>query len=188
MKFLSTPLEGAHLVELEKSADDRGFFARLFCEKDFANAGLVSRYVQVNNALSRQKGTLRGMHYQLAPAEEVKIIRCVRGVIWDVIIDLRPGSATFGKWFGAELTEDNRLMMYAPAGFAHGLITLQDDSEVLYLVSNFYAPDRERGIRWDDPRFGIKWPIAPTEVSSKDASWPDFDPAYHLDTPSVAGS
>jgi dTDP-4-dehydrorhamnose 3,5-epimerase len=180
MKFHATPLEGARLVELEKHGDDRGFFARLFCEREFREAGLVDHFVQVNNALSARKGTLRGMHYQLGNAAEVKVVRCIRGAIWDVILDLRPDSPTFGKWFGAELTQDNRLMMYVPEGFAHGLITLCDDSEVLYLVSNFYAPEAERGVRWNDSRFGIAWPVAPAEISSKDANWPDFLASYHL--------
>jgi dTDP-4-dehydrorhamnose 3,5-epimerase len=180
MKLRALPLQGAGLIELDKHGDDRGFFARLFCEREFSDAGLVSHFVQVNNALSRRKGTLRGLHYQLDPAAEVKMVRCIRGAIWDVILDLRPGSATFGQWYGAELNHDNRLMMYVPKGFAHGLITLCDDSEVIYLVSEFYAPDQERGIRWNDPHFAIAWPAAPAEISDKDAAWPDFDAAYHL--------
>lgn len=183
MKFHPTPLPGAFLIELERRGDDRGFFARLFCEKEFADAGLESHFVQANNALSTAKGTLRGMHYQLGDAAEVKVVRCIRGALWDAIIDMRPESPTFGKWFGAELNEDNRLMMYVPRGFAHGLITLRDDTEALYLVSNFYAPEAERGVRWDDPRFGIEWPLAPTEISPKDAAWRDFDPAWHLGAP-----
>jgi dTDP-4-dehydrorhamnose 3,5-epimerase len=180
MKFHPTPLQGAYLIEMEKRGDDRGFFARLFCELEFAEAGLITRFVQANNALSTAKGTLRGMHYQLGDAAEVKVVRCLRGAIWDAILDLRPDSPTFGKWFGAELNQDNRLMMYVPKGFAHGLVTLQRDSEVLYLVSDFYAPDQERGIRWNDPRFDIAWPVVPAEISAKDAAWPDFDSAYHL--------
>ena len=187
MKFHSTTLPGACLVEPEQRGDDRGFFARLYCEREFADAGLVSRFVQVNNALSRTAGTLRGMHYQLGDSAEAKLVRCIRGALWDVILDLRPPSPTFGKWFGAELNEDNRLMMYVPKGFAHGLVTLRDDTEVLYLVSDFYAPEQERGVRWNDPRFNITWPITPTEISPKDAAWRDFDPAWHLDTPSGNG-
>jgi dTDP-4-dehydrorhamnose 3,5-epimerase len=180
MKFHSTPISGAYLIELERRGDERGFFARLFCEKEFAEAGLETRFVQANNAFSKASGTLRGMHYQLGGSAEVKMVRCIRGAFWDVIIDLRPSSPTFGKWFGAELNEDNRLMMYVPTGFAHGLITLRDDTEALYLVSNFYAPEQERGVRWNDPRFDIVWPIALSEISAKDASWRDFDPAWHL--------
>jgi len=186
MKFHHTPLPGAFLVEPERRGDERGFFARLYCEREFADAGLVSRFVQVNNALSRATGTLRGMHYQLAAAAEVKVVRCIRGALWDAILDLRPDSPTFGKWFGAELNEDNRLMMYVPRGFAHGLLTLRNDTEALYLVSEFYAPDLERGVRWNDPRFNIGWPATPVEISSKDADWRDFDPAWHLDAPSVS--
>jgi len=188
MKFHPTPLSGAFLIEPERLGDDRGFFARLFCEREFADAGLVSHFVQVNNALSRSKGTLRGMHYQLGAAAEVKLVRCIRGAFWDVILDLRPHSPTFGKSFGAELNENNRLMMYVPRGVAHGLITLSDDTEALYLVSDFYAPEQERGVRWDDPHFAIAWPAAPTEISAKDAAWRNFDPAWHLDEPSGNGS
>lgn len=182
MKFHKTTLDGANLVELEKRSDDRGFFARLFCEREFAAAGLACRFVQANDALSAKKGTLRGMHYQLGEGAEIKLVRCIRGAIWDVILDLRPQSSSFGKWFAAELTAENRLMMYVPQGFAHGLITLTDESEVIYLVSNYYAPELERGVRWNDSRFAIAWPIAPTEISTKDASWPDFDPEWHLDS------
>jgi len=181
MLFHKTPLDGARLVELEKRGDDRGFFARVFCEREFEQAGLVNKFVQVNNSLSAKRGTLRGMHYQLNPAAEVKIVRCLRGALYDAILDMRPNSPTFGKSFGAELTPENRLMMYVPRGFAHAILTLADDTEALYLVSDFYAPDQERGIRWNDPRFAVEWPIAPTEISPKDAAWPDFDPVYHLD-------
>jgi len=188
VKLQPTPLPGAHLIEMEQRGDERGLFARLFCEREFSDAGLFSHFVQVNNALSHRKSTLRGMHYQLGSAAEVKLVRCIRGAIWDVILDLRPGSPAFGRWFGAELNQDNRLMMYVPEGFAHGLITLCDDSEVLYLVSNVHSPDRERGIRWNDPRFGIAWPASPVEISAKDAAWPDFDPGYHLDALPGAGT
>jgi dTDP-4-dehydrorhamnose 3,5-epimerase len=187
MNFHPTPLSGAYLIELERRGDDRGFFARLFCEKEFAAAGLESRFVQANNALSQTKGTLRGMHYQLGTAAEVKVVRCIRGALWDAIVDLRPDSPTFGNWFGTELNEDNRLMMYVPRGFAHGLVTLRDNTEALYLVSNFYAPQQERGVRWDDPRFGIAWPVAPSEISPKDAALRDFDHAWHLGTAPQSG-
>jgi len=181
MLFRKTPLDGARLIELEKRGDDRGFFARFFCEREFEQAGLVNKFVQVNNSLSAKRGTLRGMHYQLNPAAEVKVVRCLRGALYDAILDMRPNSPTFGKSFGAELTPENRLMMYVPRGFAHAILTLADDTEALYLVSDFYAPDQERGIRWNDPRFNVEWPIEPSEISPKDAAWPDFDPAYHLD-------
>ncbi len=179
MKFHETPLNGAYLIELERRGDDRGFFARFFCEKEFAAAGAETRFVQINNSLSARKGTLRGMHYQLAPSAEVKVVRCLKGSLYDVIADLRPDSPTFGQWFGAELNAENRLMMYVPRGCAHGLLTLADDTEALYLVSDSYAADRERGIRWNDPWLGIEWPIAPVEISPKDRAWPDFDPDYH---------
>jgi dTDP-4-dehydrorhamnose 3,5-epimerase len=179
MKFLPTPLVGAHLIELERRGDDRGFFARLFCENEFGGAGLVTRFVQANNSLSAKKGTLRGLHYQLAPSAEVKVIRCIKGALFDVIIDIRPDSPSYGKWFGAELNDENRLMMYAPRGFAHAILTLRDDTEALYFVSNPYAPAEERGIRFDDPKFGIEWPIEPVEISAKDRAWPDFDLEFH---------
>lgn len=179
MKFIPTPLIGAYTIELEKRGDDRGFFARFFCEKEFAGAGLETRFVQINNSLSSKKGTLRGMHYQLPPAAEVKVVRCVRGGLFDVIVDLRAGSPTFGKWFGAELTAENRTVMYVPRGFAHGFITLTDNTEAFYLVSAFYSPENERGARWNDPAIGIQWPIDPTEQSDKDRAWPDLDPSFH---------
>ena len=179
MIFHETPLEGVRLIELEKRGDDRGFFARFFCENEFGAAGLDTRFAQMNNSLNTRRGTLRGLHYQLPPEGEVKVVRCIRGALWDVVADMRPDSPTFGKWFGAELTAENRLMMYAPRGFAHGFITLSDEAEALYLASNAYAPQFERGVRWNDPWLGIQWPAQPAEISPKDASWPDFDPAYH---------
>lgn len=179
MKFLKTSLEGARLVELDRLGDDRGFFARSFCEREFAADGLEKNFVQANSAFTRNKGTLRGFHYQLPPSSETKLVRCVRGSIFDVIVDLRPTSATFKGWFGAELTQDNRSMMYVPRGFAHGLITLTDDVEVHYLVSAFYDAKQERGVRFDDPAIGVKWPISPVEISAKDRAWPDLDPTFH---------
>ncbi len=180
MLFHETPLQGAYLIELEKKGDDRGFFARFFCEKEFAAKGLVDRFVQVNNSLSAKKGTLRGIHYQIAPHEEVKLVRCIKGALYDVIVDLRPTSPTFKQWFGAELTEENRKMMYVPKGFGHAFITLKDDTEALYLVSDYYAPSCERGLRYDDPEIKIEWPIHPVVISDKDLNHPSFDPEYHL--------
>lgn len=136
-------------------------------------------FVQVNNSLSSRRGTLRGMHYQLPPPAEVKLVRCIRGAFYDVILDLRPDSPSFGQSFGAELTAENRLMMYVPRGFAHAILTREDNSEALYLTSNFYSPENERGVRWNDPRFAIGWPIAPVEISAKDVGWPDFNPDFH---------
>lgn len=176
MKFTPTPLPGAFLIDIEKRGDDRGFFGRAFCENEMAAQGLVSRFVQVNNSLSAAKGTLRGMHYQLAPKSETKVVRCIRGAIWDVILDLRKDSPTFGNSFGAELSAENRRMMYVPKGFAHGCLTLDDDTELFYFVDEFYAPAMERGVRWNDPRFKMEWPIPPVVVSEKDNGWKDFEP------------
>jgi len=180
MIFVETPIPGAFLIDLERRGDDRGFFARAFCEQEFAAHGLVTHFVQVNNSLSAQRGTLRGMHYQLAPKAETKLVRCIRGALYDVILDLRPDSPTFGKSFGAELTAENRRMMYVPKGFAHGFITLADDTEAFYFVDEFYAPQHERGVRWDDPRFGISWPASPDVLSDKDANQRSYDPDWHL--------
>ncbi len=180
MIFTETPLKGAFLIDLEKRGDERGFFARAFCAKEFAAHGLATHFVQVNNSLSATKGTLRGMHYQLAPKAETKLVRCIRGALFDVILDLRRGSPTFGRSFGAELTADNRRMMYVPKGFAHGFITLSDAAESFYLVDEFYAPEFERGVRWNDPKFNIQWPIQPVVISDKDRAHRDFDPAWHL--------
>lgn len=179
MKFHSTSLADAYTIEIEKLGDERGFFARMFCEKEFGDAGLETRFVQVNSSLSAKKGTLRGLHFQLAPAAEVKVVRCIRGAVWDAIVDIRPDSPTFRRWFGAELSAENRRMMYVPRGFAHAILTLADDTELLYLVSDSYAPQWERGLRWNDSAFSIEWPIEPTEMSDKDRAWPDFDPAFH---------
>lgn len=180
MRFTETPLKGAYLIDLEKRGDERGFFARFFCENEFAQHNLVTRFVQINNSLSAQRGTLRGMHYQLPPSGEVKVVRCIRGSLYDVIVDLRPKSPTYLKWFGHELTAENRTMMCVPVGFAHGFLTTSDDAEALYLVSSFYAPEAERGLRYNDPRIGIQWPFAPAVVSSKDESHPDFSEEHHL--------
>lgn len=179
MKFHKTPLEGAYLIELERRGDDRGFFARVFCEKEFGAAGLETRFAQINTSLSGKAGTLRGLHYQLPPSAEVKIVRAIKGALWDCIVDLRAGSATYARWFGAELNDDNRLMMYVPRGFAHAILTLSDDVEAFYLVSEFYAPQSERGVRWNDPAIGVEWPREPVEISDKDRSWPDLDPKFH---------
>jgi dTDP-4-dehydrorhamnose 3,5-epimerase len=187
MIFTQTPLAGAYVIDLEKRGDDRGFFARTFCMNEFREHGLVTNFVQVNNSLSATKGTLRGMHYQLAPKAETKIVRCIRGAFWDVILDLRPDSATFGQWFGTELSDENRRMMYQPKGFAHGFITLTKDAEAFYFVDEFYAPEYERGVHWDDPKFKIDWPAEAILISDKDRNWPDFDPGYHLSV-SVEGN
>jgi dTDP-4-dehydrorhamnose 3,5-epimerase len=180
MIFTETPLPGAYLVALEKRGDERGFFARAFCEQEFGRHGLVTRFVQANISLSAEKGTLRGMHYQLAPRAETKLVRCIRGALYDLIVDLRKDSPTFGQSFGAELTAENRHMLYVPKGFAHGFITLSPGTEAFYLVDEFYAPELERGLRWNDPRFAIPWPDVPAVISEKDRTHRDFDPLWHL--------
>jgi dTDP-4-dehydrorhamnose 3,5-epimerase len=179
MRFHSTTLDGPRLVEMRRIGDHRGFLARMFCEKTFAEAGLQDRFVQINNSVSRRRGTLRGLHYQAPPHAEAKLLRVVSGAVFNVAVDVRRGSPTFGQWFGAELDADRRMMMYTPQGFAHGCVSLTDDAEFIYLTSAFYAPAAERGVRFDDPRVGIAWPIPVTEVSDKDRAWPDLDPAVH---------
>lgn len=180
MKFIETVLKGAFVIEIEKREDSRGFFARSFCKDEYAKVGLYNEIIQINNSLSKHTGTLRGMHYQLAPKQEDKIVRCIKGAIYDVIIDMREDSETFCEWFGIELNETNRRSLYVPKGFAHGNISLVDESELLYLVTEYYSPESERGIRWNDPKFNIRWPIMPVEISEKDNSHPFFDPNYHL--------
>lgn len=180
MKFIETTLQGAYVIEVEKRGDDRGFFARAFCKNEFENVGLNTGIVQINNSLSADKGTLRGMHYQLAPKAEDKVVRCIRGSLFDVIIDLRENSATFKQWFGIELSAENRKMLYVPKGFAHGFITLEDKTEVFYLVTEFYCPQYERGLRYDDPTFCMQWPIEPVVISEKDKNHPIFNKEIHL--------
>jgi dTDP-4-dehydrorhamnose 3,5-epimerase len=172
--FTETKLPGAYVIELEKRGDARGFFARAFCQHEFAANGLMTVVAQTNLSFSQSAGTLRGMHYQSAPYAEAKLVRCTRGSLYDVIIDLRPASATYRSWLGVELNTDNRRMLYVPEGFAHGFITLEDAVEVTYQVSQFYTPEAERGVRWDDPAFGIEWPLTPTVISDKDKGWPDY--------------
>lgn len=188
MKFTPAPFSGPFLVDLEKHGDDRGFFGRLFCKEEFANRQLPADFVQVNNSFSKEKATLRGLHYQLAPKQEDKLVRCIRGSVWDVVLDIRPGSTSFGKWFGHTLSAENRTMMFVPKGFAHAFITLEADSEILYFVSDYYSPDRERIIRWNDPRFCITWPLEPSLLSDKDAHAKDFDPNYHLNSADHCGA
>jgi dTDP-4-dehydrorhamnose 3,5-epimerase len=180
MKFIETPLQGAFVIELERRGDDRGWFARYFCEQEYAQHQLCSKIVQANNSFSKIKGTLRGMHYQLAPKAEDKIVRCLSGSLLDVIVDLRPNSKTFLQHFAIELSGENRTMLFVPKGFAHGFLTLTEDTEALYLVTEFYSPQHERGLRYNDPKLGIRWPFEPTVVSDKDRKHPDFDPAIHL--------
>lgn len=174
MKFHALPLKGSYLIEQSPHCDERGFFARAFCQEAFASQGLHTEYVQMNNSLSHKKGTLRGLHYQLGPMEEVKLVRCIQGSIYDVIVDIRPESPTFGLSYGAILSAENRTMMYVPKGFAHGFLTLSDTAETFYMVSQYYSKPLERGIRWNDPFFHIDWPISPSIISERDRSHPDF--------------
>ena len=174
MKFTETKLKGAFVIEIEKLIDDRGFFARSWCRKEFEAHGLTDRVVQANVSFNHKKGTLRGMHYQIAPYQECKLVRCTRGAIYDVIIDLRPDSTTYKQWIGVELTADNYTMFFVPEDFGHGFQTLTDDTEVTYQVSQFYTPGSEKGIRFDDSAFNIQWPLEVTTTSDKDRSWPDF--------------
>lgn len=174
MTFAETSLKGACLVGLGKIEDERGYFGRAWCREEFKQHGLNPDMVQLNAGFSHRRGTVRGMHYQIAPHAEAKFIRCTRGAIYDVIIDLREGSATFGKWHGMELTADNGLMLYAPEGFAHGYQTLQDDTEMYYMTSSPYAPAAARGVRHDDPKFGVRWPVPITVISAADRAWPDY--------------
>jgi dTDP-4-dehydrorhamnose 3,5-epimerase len=177
MIFTETPLAGAYLIDLEPLPDERGFYARAWCTREFEALDLVSRVVQANVIFNHRAGTLRGLHYQVEPASETKIFRCVKGAIFDVIIDLRPESTTYKQWFGTELSAASRRMLYVPRGFAQGFITLADETELLYQVSAFYTPACERGIRYDDPEFRIEWPVQPRVISEKDTRWPDFAPA-----------
>lgn len=172
MLFTETPLAGAFVVALQELTDHRGFFARWFCSREFGDHGITDCVVQANMSYNHKAGTLRGMHYQIPPAAETKFVRCIQGGIYDVIVDLRPGSATRGQHFGIELTAANRLGLVVPEGFAHGLVTLADNTEVVYLVSEFYTPGCERGLRYDDPALGIRWPRPIAEISEKDQSWP----------------
>jgi dTDP-4-dehydrorhamnose 3,5-epimerase len=174
MKFTETRLKGAYIVEIEKMTDERGFFARSWCQKEFEAQGLAPDVVQTNVSYNMKKGTVRGMHYQISPYEETKLVRCTRGAILDVIIDLRPDSTTYKKWFGLELTADNYKMLFVPEKFGHGFQVLADDTEVTYQVSQFYTPGAEKGIRWDDPAFAIDWPFPVTVISEKDNNWPYF--------------
>ena len=174
MKFTPTPLHGAYLIDLEPKMDDRGSFARAFCQSEYRDHRLNSTVAQSNISYSKEKFTLRGFHYQTEGGEEAKSIRCLKGAILDVIIDLRKGSPTYCQHFKVELTENNKTMLYLPEGFAHAFITLKPDTEVFYMVSQFYLPSKEKGIRWNDPYFNIKWPTNSPILSDKDANHPDF--------------
>jgi len=173
MIFRETKLEGAFIVEPKKFEDERGFFAHSWSEREFAEHGLDSHLAECSISFNRRRGTLRGMHYQAAPDGQVKLVRCTMGSIYDVIIDLRADSPTFKQWIGLELTAENRLMLYIPKDFAHGFLTLEDDTEVFYQMSAIYAPNSGRGVRWNDPAFGIVWPhVAGIIINSRDQSYP----------------
>jgi dTDP-4-dehydrorhamnose 3,5-epimerase len=172
--FTPTRVAGAFLIELDPITDQRGFFARAFCRREFEEHGLKPNLVQCNVSFNHLRATLRGMHYQFKPHEEAKLVRCTRGAVYDVMIDLRSQSPTYTEWLGVRLDQDNRTMLYVPEGFAHGYLTLTDDTEVFYQVSEFYAPQAERGVRWNDRVFGIKWPFEPNHISAKDRAHPDF--------------
>jgi len=174
MVFIETKLNGAWLIDAEPTRDHRGFFARTFCTGEFARRGLETDFVQHSTSYSSKKGTLRGMHFQCAPYTEVKIVRCLKGAIWDVIVDLRSDSPTYRRWQAFELTAENRRQLYVPAGFAHGFQTLCDDTEAGYLISAYHVPSAACGVRHDDPAFVIAWPLPPGPMSTTDKSWPDF--------------
>ncbi len=179
MIFTETKLTGAFVIEPERFADERGFFARSWSAREFAEAGVDARLAECNVSFNRKQGTLRGMHYQVAPHAQAKLVRCTMGAIYDVIVDLRPQSPTFKQWVAAELTAHNRLMLYVPGDFAHGFQTLTDNTEVLYQMTDVFAPDCARGVRWDDPAFRIEWPTTAAGggeriIIRRDREYPDF--------------
>jgi len=174
VKFVETPLQGAYIIELEPVEDERGFFARSWCQDEFRAHGLNAKLAQCSISFNKKRGTLRGMHYQTKPYEEVKLVRCTRGAVYDVMIDLRPDSATFERWLAVELSSENRKALYVPEGFAHGFQTLVDDVEMFYQISGSYKPEYAAGVRWDDPAFGITWPMVRPIVSGRDLSYAPF--------------
>jgi len=176
MRFIPSPLTGVVTIELDAVEDERGFFARTFCIDDFARAGIALMPKQANISHNADALTLRGMHYQAPPYGEPKLVQCVRGRIFDVAVDLRPESPSFRQWFGVELAPAMRRMLFVPAGCAHGFLTLEPDSDVFYLMGQTFTPDAARGVRWNDPAFGIVWPTTPRCISSRDAAYPDFQP------------
>jgi dTDP-4-dehydrorhamnose 3,5-epimerase len=175
MKFTETRLQGALIIEPERLTDERGFFARTWCQREFETHGLNAALVQCNISFNAKRGTLRGMHHQTAPHEEAKLVRCTMGAIYDVIIDLRTESPTYMDWLSVELTSQNRTMLYIPEGFSHGFLTLADDTEVFYQMSEFHAPECAAGIRWNDPQFDITWPEDIHMIAEKDMQFPDFE-------------
>jgi len=175
MIFTETRVKGAFVIDLERRTDHRGLFARVWCQHEFEARGLTARLAQVNVSFNPFKGTLRGMHLQASPHEEAKVVSCTRGAIYDVVLDLRQGSPTYLRWDAVELTDANRRMLYVHAGCAHGFQTLEDETGLLYLMSEFYSPEDARGVRYDDPAFGIRWPLAVESISDRDRAWPDYE-------------
>lgn len=175
MIFTKTKLKGVYVVEVQTVEDERGFFGRTYCQREFEQHGIDYNIVQSNVSFNKKAGTLRGLHSQLSPYREAKLVRCTRGSIFDVVVDMRKASGTYLQWVSAELTQDNYKMMYVPEGFAHGFITLEDNTEISYQMSEFYAPGSELGFCWNDPAFNIQWPIEPSVISLKDRSYPLFD-------------
>ena len=176
MIFKESPLPGAFIVDLELHSDERGFFARSYCPDEFAAQGLTAPLRQCSVSYNARKGTLRGLHYQAAPHEEHKLVRCTAGAIFDVIVDIRPHSRHYKRWFGTELSAQNRRALFVPAGFAHGFITLSDDAEIHYMISVPHSPAHAQGFRWSDPAFSIQWPLSPSVISPRDAAYPLLDP------------
>jgi dTDP-4-dehydrorhamnose 3,5-epimerase len=174
MIFTETKLKGAYVIDLERVTDERGFFARYWCAKEFSSHGLSSAIAQVNIGHNAKRGTIRGMHFQIAPYAEVKVVHCIRGSLYDVFIDLRDGSPTMGQWVGVELTANNGRMVYVPEGFAHGYQTLEDETDLVYQTSQFYAKEAAKGVRYNDRAFGIAWPLPVSVVSSGDKNWADY--------------
>lgn len=174
MIFIPTALNGAFIIDIDPHSDQRGFFARSFCRKEFEEHGLNAEVVQMNTGYSYKKGTLRGMHFQKSPHAENKLVRCIRGAIYDVIVDLRAASPTHKQWSGVHLTQENHRMLYVPEGFAHGYITLEDETEVIYQTTEFFSKDHATGVRFNDPAFDIRWPIEASVVSAQDRSWKDY--------------
>jgi dTDP-4-dehydrorhamnose 3,5-epimerase len=175
MKFVETPIAGAYYIELEPFLDERGLFVRTFCQQEFLKIGFHKQIVQINHSVTRQKGTIRGMHYQHPPASETKIIRCIQGKVFDVMVDIRAGSSTFKHWYGVELSKDNMCMVFIPEGFAHGFQTLTDNAELIYHHTALYNPKHEHGLRFDDPALMINWPFPMGGISPKDQSYPLID-------------
>lgn len=176
MIFTETPLKGSFVIDLERLEDERGFFARCWCQREFEARGLNSQLAQCSTSVTRRRGTLRGMHYQTKPFEEAKLVRCTKGSVYDVMVDIRPSSLTYSRWFAIVLSGDNRKSVYVPEGFAHGFLTMEDDVEVFYQISQYYSAEHAGGFRWNDPLFAIEWPFEPGMMSERDRMYEDFAP------------